>query len=361
MDEKTVRKYLSNNCTEGELKKVLDWLDSSGDTPECRKLLWQAWESLGENDSEIGADFEAILAGIHEKVNLMQPDGLSGTGKIYNMRPRRWEYFTRNLRNVAAALLVPVLGLSLFYSVKYYSIRSDISASGNSYNEVFSSVDAITKVLLPDSTIVWLNHSSSLRYPVVFDKKYRKVDLIGEGYFEVASNVRRPFVVNAGDIDIVAVGTSFNVMAYPEENRIETSLIEGKVEIWQSSGTKNTTICEMKPEDMVVYYRESGEVATRTIRDDRYFSWKEGKLVFTAEPMSEVVTKLSRWFNVDIEISDPAVADLTLTATFINESLISALDLIAKVSPVDYTISGRDMNTDGTFNRRKVSINYRVK
>lgn len=267
----------------------------------------------------------------------------------------------RNLRNAAAILLIPVLGLSLFYSVKYYSVRNDRSSMVSSYNEVYSSVDAITKVLLPDGTNVWLNHSSTLRYPASFNGESRKVELKGEGFFEVAHNPESPFIVNAGGIDVIALGTTFNVMAYPEENKVETSLIEGRVELQRYEGREKITLCQMKPADMTVYYKEKGELLTRTIKDDRYFSWKEGKLVFTADPLTEVAKKLSRWFNAEIDIKDPKVEELTLTATFVNESLAQVLELLTMVSPVNYTMSEKKMNPDGTFARRQVSLTYRIK
>ncbi len=207
--------------------------------------------------------------------------------------------------------------------------------------------------------MVWLNHSSSLRYPVEFGRKERNVELKGEGYFEVASNPGKPFVVKADNISVVALGTTFNIMAYPGDNRIETSLIEGRVELRVTSGKEGSAVLRMNPEDMIVYTRDNGEMTRLRITDDRYFSWKDGKLVFTAEPLSEVVKKLNRWFNADIEILDPRVKDLTLTATFINESLTQVLDLISMVSPVKYTVSGRDVSSNGTFTRREVTISYR--
>jgi ferric-dicitrate binding protein FerR (iron transport regulator) len=166
-------------------------------------------------------------------------------------------------------------------------------------------------------------------------------------------------MVKADNISVVALGTTFNIMAYPGDNRIETSLIEGRVELRVTSGKEGSAVLRMNPEDMIVYTRDNGEMTRLRINDDRYFSWKDGKLVFTAEPLSEVVKKLNRWFNADIEILDPRVKDLTLTATFINESLTQVLDLISMVSPVKYTVSGRDVSSNGTFTRREVTISYR--
>jgi len=250
--------------------------------------------------------------------------------------------------------------LGIFFSTKYYSAKSNQKSISLTYNEVYASVDAITKVILPDGTNVWLNHSSSLRYPATFQGKFRNVELVGEGYFEVAHNSRIPFIVNTGDLQIEALGTTFNVMAYPDENRIETSLINGIVEIKKfGKDRKIENIYKMKPTDLTIYDKNSKEVFIKTINDDRYFSWKDGKLVFTSEPMEEVVKKLSRWFNVDIQIKDHELKDLTLTATFVNETLPQVMELLTFVSPVSYTISDRKEINDGTFSRSKVILSYR--
>ena len=89
------------------------------------------------------------------------------------------------------------------------------------------------------------------------------------------------------------------------------------------------------------------------IADDRYFSWKDGKLVFKKEPMGEVVKKLSRWFNVDIQIKDPELLELTYTATFVHETLPQVMELLTLVSPVSYSISNRKEISDGTIYKKK--------
>jgi ferric-dicitrate binding protein FerR (iron transport regulator) len=183
---------------------------------------------------------------------------------------------------------------------------------------------------------------------------------VGEGYFDVIHDPKSPFVVSAGEIDVIAYGTIFNVMAYPEENKIETSLIEGSVELVKPlSGEKKVSLSIMNPNDYAVYFKGSDEVLKRTISDERYFSWKDGKLIFTAEPLGEVVKKLSRWYNVDIQIKDPALNELTLTATFVHETLPQVMGLLSIIAPVNYTISDRKMNGDGTFSRTEVILSYR--
>ncbi|NLI24012.1 MAG: FecR family protein [Bacteroidales bacterium] len=360
MNIELLRKYFSNRCTQEELQTLLEWFTSGAETTEGRNLLYTYWEEIQADEEELPANYEGILDRIHHKVNLIhtktleeKPFGFlsSGTGTF-------WRVFSR----IAAVLMLPLLGFSVLMSVKFYTGQNGIASGNQAYNEVFSSVDAISKVTLPDGSRVWLNHGSSLKYPAVFRGRSRDVELHGEAYFEVVSNRRVPFVVSAGDIQIMATGTEFNVMAYPEEDKIETSLIKGVVVLQRSDpGKRKVTLVEMKPADMVIYHKSDKKITQRIIDDDRYFAWKDGKLVFHNEPLGEVAKKLSRWFNVEIEIADPKLLELTYTATFVDENLQQVMELMSLISPVNYTISNRQEKSQGIFSKRKVVLYYRNK
>jgi ferric-dicitrate binding protein FerR (iron transport regulator) len=245
-------------------------------------------------------------------------------------------------------------------SFKYQSVRHGQISVNQAYNEIFSSVDAITKVSLPDGSNVWLNHSSTLKYPAMFQGDYRMVELSGEGYFEVAHNSKIPFIVKAGDIKIKALGTAFNVLAYTDDDKIKISLINGEVVLLEAEqDEKGIPLLKMKPNNLAIFQKSNNEINTRKINDDRDFSWKDGKLIFNKEPMGEVVKKLSRWFNVDIQIKDPELCNLTFTATFINETLPQVMALLSLVTPIDYSISNREKISVGTFTKRKVILSNR--
>jgi ferric-dicitrate binding protein FerR (iron transport regulator) len=231
MDKILLKKYLDNGCNMQELEIVLSWFRDTACTEKGKALLHGIWEDLAVDESESGADFDSILNSIHHHININQAKLLIENAENDLIKYNRRQRIITFMRNSAAILLLPVLSLGLFFSFKYFSARLLFKSDEQAYNEVISSVDAITRVTLPDGSNVWLNHSSSLRYPAVFSGKCRKVELKGEGYFEVLSNSGIPFIVDAGEIQIWARGTSFNVMAYPDEGKVETSLIKGSVEI----------------------------------------------------------------------------------------------------------------------------------
>lgn len=349
-----IKKYCNNACTVEELNLVLKWFEEFKGTPEEKELLLRVWEETPDYVEIDEPDFEFILDKVHHRLKPGQ------TANFNRENIRKNESFRHYFIRAAAILLIPVLTYSFYMTFKYQSVKKVRSSELQAYNEVFSSVDAITKVTLPDGSNVWLNHSSSLRYPSFFQANSRIVELKGEGYFEVAHNPDVPFIVKAGDIQITATGTVFNILAYPEEDKIETSLISGKVELkMPEPGSNGITQMKMKPTDLAIFQKTNNELIMRTVKDDRYFSWKDGKLVFNMEPMGEVVKKLRRWYNADIQINDPSLLDLNYTATFVHETLPQVMELLALITPISYSISDRKEMKNGSFTKRKIILSHR--
>lgn len=351
MDRELFKKYIRNNCTEEELNSVLDWFKFSSGTKEGKDFLLGFWNDIKLDEADDKINYDSILDGIHHRINISRSNKLASTARK-NISNKRILFFSQ-----AAAILV--LLFSIYISIKYYSIKHSQTAVAQAYNEVTSSLDAITKVTLPDGSNVWLNHSSILKYPATFIGDSRTVELKGEGYFEVITDPTMPFVVKTGEINIIAHGTSFNVLAYPDEEIIETSLIEGKLDLERiHAGEKPGSIYKMSPSDFVRFDKSKKEFIPGKIADDRYFSWRKGKLVFRNDSMDKAILKLSRWFNVDIVVIDSEVFDITFTATFEQENLVQVMDLLTMITPVKYTITSRKEFDDGTYTKRRVILSY---
>ena len=147
---------------------------------------------------------------------------------------------------------------------------------------------------LQDGTVVNLNSASELRYPVRFAGTERKVFLTGEAYFQVAKDKEHPFVVVTGEAEIEALGTSFNIYSYEEENRIETTLVEGAVRF----AVADQTVILMPGEQGVV--GTDGNLEKKKVDVFPYIAWKEGKFVFRKRSLEEVMHIISRWYNVAV-------------------------------------------------------------
>jgi transmembrane sensor len=358
IDKNLFQKYLSNTCSTEELEEIKSWFCTEALYEENRKLVFDIWENLPEPEKEMLVDHDLILDRIHHRANLESTKRILFSSHDNIRTYSRRKVIFRFILHAAAVLLIPVTIFGTIMTAKYLSLLPNTSPGNIAYNEIFSSVDAITKVTLPDGSRVWLNHRSSLKYPMSFIGKTRNVELTGEGYFEVAKNPKVLFVVKSGDIQVVAKGTTFNIAAYPEEGMMETTLLTGKVDI-QSSDGLNTPLYTMKPDEKAIMWNGTNEIIINKIKDRKMFAWKDGLLIFENEPLALVVRKLGRWFNADINIADNKLYDLSFTAKFSNESLYQVLELLSLAIPVRYNISDRRMLEDGTFSKRIVTLRHK--
>lgn len=361
MNKELIGKYYRNNCSEDELITVLAWFEKSAETTDGKAFLFNSWEEMTDDDEKQISNLDVILHRIHHQVNLKKTENLLSGYPQENNKIKKREYFIKILSRVAAILLIPIFIYGVYISYKFEEIKQQALAT-SPYYEVTSSFDAITKVTLPDGSTVWLNYGSTLMYPVSFKGNTRKVELKGEGFFEVAHNAKVPFIVKAGEIEVTARGTTFNVAAFPDDDRIETTLINGIVELNRlKPNGEIEPLLKMNPNDFAIYNKENHEVKSIVVDDDRKYSWKEGKLKLIGEPLNEVIKLLGRRFNADFKIKDQKLNELNFSATIINESLPEVMKLLSLATPINYTIVEQEKLIDGTFTKRKVILSYRKK
>jgi ferric-dicitrate binding protein FerR (iron transport regulator) len=225
--------------------------------------------------------------------------------------------------------------------------------------EVIAPMGSRTVVQLSDGSVVHLNYGSKIKYPQFFSGDTRKVVLTGEGFFKVAHNPERPFIVKAGNLTIKALGTTFNVNAYSDNNIIETTLIEGKVILDQITRNGNIkTIGSMIPGQHVSFNLKTTQIQSTQGKVEKYISWTVGKLIFEDTPMPQVTERLSRMFNVDFQVKDE-LKDYIYTVTLEDESLSQILDLMTIATPVVYKMLPRQKLPDGSYSKQKITIDKR--
>lgn len=164
------------------------------------------------------------------------------------------------------------------------------------YNTITTPRGGQYQVQLPDGTVVWLNAESSLQFPTGFVGKQRRVELKGEGYFEVAKNAAMPFVVIAGKMDVLVLGTHFNIMSYGDEENMNTTLLEGNINLTNNGITKN-----LQPGHQAVVSRSTNAIAISTANVKQVMAWKNGEFRFKEAGIKEIMRQVSRWYNVDVE------------------------------------------------------------
>ncbi len=221
-----------------------------------------------------------------------------------------------------------------------YEVQQVADAAGSSQQEnlVFTTPKGqSSKILLIDGTEVWLNSGSSLTYPSTFSGKERRVKLSGEGYFEVAHNVDKPFYVETEEGPLVRVlGTSFNVSAYKEDKRTTTTLVEGSVQLLSKS---NQVV--LKPNEQVIAHIDDALLRKERVNVSDFISWKDGYFSFNGQSIPEILAEVRRWYNIE-EITYTYMPEEKFTGTFKRtKSLKSLLVKLEKISNVKFEIKER--------------------
>lgn len=155
------------------------------------------------------------------------------------------------------------------------------------------------QVVLPDGTKVWLNAASRLKYPTAFTGKERVVELQGQAYFEIAQKAEQPFKVRLDNMEVQVLGTSFDIMAYPDENTVNTTLLTGAVKVLVN---KESRLLQPGQQASVA---TSGHIGIATVNVDDVLAWKEGYFAFRDAGLETIMRQLSRWYDVDVRFEGP--------------------------------------------------------
>lgn len=188
-------------------------------------------------------------------------------------------------------------------------------------------------ITLADGTVVWLNAASSLTFPAAFTGKERQVSLNGEAYFEVATDPSRPFSVKVGDMQVQVLGTHFNIMAYNDEQSVNTTLLQGAVKVQSAAGE-----ALLKPGQQAKM-DHAGKVQVVHADIDAAIAWKNGLFSFNNASIEEVMRQVARWFDAEIVYPDGIPQD-RFQGEIDRSSDITAVLKILEASGVKFTVQG---------------------
>lgn len=245
---------------------------------------------------------------------------------IVPMIPKRRFTFWRISSLVASAIILVCLSVTASW---YYFHQAD----GSFYFISEAPLGGKSKVILADGSLVWLNSGSTLKYSTDFNEEERIVTLNGEGYFEVSKRNDMPFTVRTQGYDVVVKGTKFNVSAYEGDPFISTTLIEGKVTV----NYKDESI-DMNPGEEMKLIKNTGELQHTSVNASQSNVWMDNRLVNDNITFQELMTKLSRQFNVEIEIEDERLKSQTFSISLRNdETLEQIFEALQKIIPFSIT------------------------
>lgn len=295
-----------------------------------------------------------------EKLNSLTAD-LQAMGKfdvrqakqkvLKKYRNQKWLVIANWTQRIAAVLFVPVLLAGIWYYLQQDELRKNLTSLLVN-QEIVTQPGTKTHLFLPDSTEVWLNASSTLRFPSVFAGEERRIKLDGEAYFKVFKNKNKPFIVETSHLEVEALGTAFNLSAYSGDSKISTTLEEGKVKIADGANAKK--VMYLDPGGQLNYFPENKDYETLHVKVEDVIAWKDGILIFDQTPFYEVVTKLGRWFNAEMHITDQSIVNYRFTGTFTSESLEQVMELLTLTTPIGYSNTRKEKNPDSNSYSKQI-------
>ena len=351
----TVINYLEGTLTQAQADEFISWLEKDKCNIQYFKdveKIWLASRPIKTAEPDLKYGINRIRNKITER-------------DIRRLPAKEVRISILSLFKIAASILI-IITLSIS-GLFFFLTKKGTPALASAMVEANAPRGSRSLIILPDSTTIWLNSDTKLRYKTDYGFTNRTVYLEGEAYFKVHKNADLPFRVFTSEIKVTALGTAFNVKAYIEEGSIETTLEEGRVAIDRTNSDKKENsdhVIVLKPKQTAIYSKQEGNFAVREpaiqnninksvmqdspdilpvkiseVSDIRLFtSWKDPKWVFRNEKFSSLAIKLERRYNIKIVFVDKSIEEFTFTGTIREESIEQVLAAIRMISPIRYEI-----------------------
>lgn len=313
-----IKRYVTGDCSLDETLEILQYMQTEPGTEELEKALDDSIRS----DEEEYDDFRLPSS-------LRMPFSRITQKTLYHNRNKR----LAKIILTAASFLLPVL-----ISVAVYTYHTGKNIP--EYLEVYVPKGEKQRLFFQDGTQVWLGADSRLAFPKCFIADKREVRLVGEAYFEVESSNRKPFIVQVEKIQIIVHGTGFNVKAYDDSHDIITTLDHGSITIRSADNRE----IRVEPNQQVSVNKENGHIQIRKMSDSSINSrWREGYVHFQSTSLRQVLSELSRQYNVRFKLSDPQIENVLVTISFQHEDLPVVLSDLQLIVPVQFIIRDREI------------------
>lgn len=325
-------RFMRGETSPEEENLLLQWFRTTEAKNEIGEFYRHRWEeSAGMEMSQ--EQQERILSQLRTRIQVT--DKKQTVKKLY--------FLDRWLPYAAAILLCLGVGLTSYYFTR--------NAFDRDYKEYRVSADKGQRstVTLPDGTVVWLNSHTEVIYSNEYGAKDRVVSLTGEAYFEVAKDKEQRFIVKAGEMEIEALGTSFNVKAYKEDKEIITTLFEGKV---KATAEEDEAI--LYPNHFAAFDREEHKLIYGVDENAFYARmWRENELAFDRNTLEEIAILLNRMYSVHIEFESEKIKQYHFSGVIKNNSLDNVIEIISLTAPITYDSLGDTIRISGKVVNKK--------
>lgn len=328
---------LSGEAGAAELAELERLLAGNEELRAQSYLLAQYWnQHEDEQQANVEESLQKLLGRLHE--DSAPAPLLPLHAPVPSTRHRSWRW-------IAAACTVGIVVSAVYYYVSSLHPVKKIAALPAIVKEKYNGKGTRSFLTLPDSSRIWLNADSKLSYPAAFTGSSREVTLNGEAFFDVTKDPDKPFIIHLSNGTVRVLGTSFNIRAYDNENRIETSVLTGKVAFipkYQDKAKKHDTLF-LTPERKLRYIYSAEELLIKPSSAEEDKAWTEGRLIFKAETWEDIAQELERNFNKKIIFRDEALKYHRLTGSFQNNSLEEILYYLSKTVDFEYQIGEQEV------------------
>lgn len=352
MNSELLKKLKENTCTESELYEIYRWLCAPDKGEEATAFLKNSWQevSFAATSQDDITSISRIRKEIWDKISndTEQSSGRLGTLSLKKPKPSAF----RGWMKVAAVMLLLICTGIIFWYIDSTTVHITDQVASKTVIEKTNPRGQKSTLFLRDGSKVILNSSSSVKYSNDFGETNRDIELIGEAFFEVAKNERLPFNVVSGDIITTALGTSFNIQAYPAQKEVQVSLVTGKTRIsFNETKSADSFVNFLDPGQSLTYDSHNRVFVKDSFNPKEVLSWKDGILYFENKEFSEAKRMLEEWYDVDIKVDYGNTDELMhrgIKGEFRNQSLESILKVMNHARDFDYEIKGK-----------KISIRFR--
>ena len=331
-ENKHIDELIANYLTEGLDKNALDelktWIAASAENQLYFIRQREIWFSAVSREAASVYDKDKAFENFRNRVESQKE--IQSTSRRGFSLSALWRYAA------VVAIIIAVGCISYWQGeVNVKDTFADIS--------VEAPLGSKTKLYLPDGTLVWLNAGSRMTYSQGFGVDNRKVELEGEGYFEVKRNEKIPFFVKTKDLQLQVLGTKFNFRDYPEDHEVVVSLLEGKVGLNNLLREEKEAV--LSPDERAVLNKANGLCTVESVTASNASQWTDGYLFFDEELLPDIAKELERSYNVKIHIANDSLKTFRFYGNFVRreQNIQEVLEELASTEKMQYKIEERNI------------------
>ena len=326
--DELIANYLTESLDKNALDELKTWIAASAENQQYFIRQREIWFSAVSREAASVYDKDKAFENFRNRVESQKE--IQSTSRRGFSLSALWRY---------AAVVAIIIAVGC---ISYWQGEGNVKDTFADIS-VEAPLGSKTKLYLPDGTLVWLNAGSRMTYSQGFGVDNRKVELEGEGYFEVKRNEKIPFFVKTKDLQLQVLGTKFNFRDYPEDHEVVVSLLEGKVGLNNLLREEKEAV--LSPDERAVLNKANGLLTVESVTASNASQWTDGYLFFDEELLPDIAKELERSYNVKIHIANDSLKTFRFYGNFVRreQNIQEVLEALASTEKMQYKIEERNI------------------